>query len=79
MNRAWSKIKLKIGQEQYSFVKDTERRNAKFMIRMLSERAIQMQDVHLCFIDYTKAFDKVKHKDLFELLGKLDIFQKGVI
>lgn len=42
---------------------------------MISERAIQMpKDIYLCFIEYAKAFDKVSHNDLLELLGNLDIF-----
>ena len=33
------------------------------------ERAIEVQkDLYLCFIDYTKAFDRVKHSDLFDIL-----------
>ena len=41
----------------------------QFMIKMLSERGIQMQKgLFLCFIDYSKAFDNVKHKKLFEML-----------
>ena len=33
------------------------------------ERAIETQkDLYLCFIDYSKAFDKVKHSDLFDVL-----------
>lgn len=31
------------------------------MIRIIHEIAIQM-DVYLCFMDYTKKFDKVRHK-----------------
>ena len=50
MNRARSRIRPEIGQEQCGFVKDTGTRNALFMIRMLSERAIQMQkNVYMCF------------------------------
>lgn len=34
-----------------------------------------MQKVlYLCLIDYTKAFAKVRHKDLFELLRKFALF-----
>lgn len=51
--RVCSRIRLEIGQEQCVFVKDTETRNMIFMLRMLSERSIQLQrDVYLCFIDY---------------------------
>lgn len=34
------------------------------------------RDVYLCFIDNTKAFDKVGNKDLLERLSNLDIFGK---
>lgn len=30
------------------------------------------------FIDCAKVFDGVRHKDLFEVLGKLDLFKKEV-
>lgn len=48
MNRAWSRIRPKIKQEQCSFVQDIVTKE------MLSEWAIKMQkDLYLCFIDYT--------------------------
>ena len=79
MNRARSRIRPEIGKEQCGFVQDAGTRNAIFMIRMLSERAIEMQkDLHLCFIDYTKAFDKVQHEELLGMLGKLDIHGKDL-
>ena len=46
-----------------------ETRNEIFIIRMLSERAIEMQkDVYICFID-----DKVGHEELMDLLQELDM------
>lgn len=30
-------------------------------------------------MDYTEAFEKVQHKDLFEVLGKLELFEEGFI
>lgn len=45
------------------------------MIRMKSERVIQIQkDVQLRFIHYANVFDNARHKDPFELLGKLHLF-----
>ena len=39
-------------------------RIAIFILRILGERSIEMQkDMCLCFIDYKKAFDRVKHED----------------
>ena len=43
-------------------------RNAIFILRMFCKRSIEMQkDMYLCFIDYEKAFDRVKHDDLIEI------------
>ncbi|GFO12049.1 retrovirus-related pol polyprotein line-1 [Plakobranchus ocellatus] len=36
------------------------------------------RDLHLCFIDYSKAFDKVRHTELFRMLEKLDIDGKDM-
>ena len=60
-------------------MEDTGTRNAIFIVRTLCERAIEVQhDLYLCFIDYAKAFDKVKREDLFEFLQTLDIDGKDL-
>ena len=65
MARVRRVIKPEIGKQQFGFVKDSGTRNATFIMRMISERAKEMQrDVYLCFIDYSKAFDKVKHEEM---------------
>ena len=72
LNRVKNKTDPEIGVEQCGFVKDTGTRNAIIMLRILSERVIQVnQDIYACFIDYTKAFDKVQHE-------KLRTLQSGV-
>ena len=58
IEKACSRIRPEIGIEQCGFVEDTGKRNAIFMVRMVSERAIE-KHVYMCFTDYTKAFDKV--------------------
>ena len=46
---------------------------------MLAERCIEMQkDLYLCFIDYSKAFDKVRHEKLFNILEHLDIDENDI-
>ncbi|GFS22434.1 endonuclease-reverse transcriptase [Elysia marginata] len=46
---------------------------------MLMKRAVEVQrDVCLCFIDYSKAFDKVKHSELFGILDQLNIDGKDL-
>ena len=60
--RARSRITPMVGREQFGFVKDAGTRNAIFVVRNITERAVEMQkDMYMCFIDYSKAFDKVKH------------------
>ena len=50
--RMKNKIHPEIAKEQYGFQPD---RNALFFLRILSERAIEIeQDVHICFIGYIK-------------------------
>ena len=53
--------------------------NAIFILRTLIERALEIQkDVYLCFIDYTKAFDRVCHDEIIKELTKLRIDGKDL-
>ena len=46
---------------------------------MIGERAIEhQQDLFLCFIDYQKAFDRVRHKELFKILANIQIDDKDM-
>ena len=64
---------------QYGFMKDRGTRNAIFVIRMVSERSIQhQQNIYTVFIDYWKAFDKVRHGELFKMLEKVNIDDKDM-
>ncbi|CAF4310248.1 unnamed protein product, partial [Rotaria magnacalcarata] len=74
MMRMKNKITPEIAKEQYGFMPDKGTRNAIFILRTIIERSIEVKhDLYLCFLDYTKAFDKVKHDSLFQILEKLDI------
>ena len=53
--------------------------NAIFVLRMLAERAVEMQkDMYVCFIDYEKAFDRVKHGELINMLERIGADGKDV-
>jgi exonuclease III len=79
MMRMKNKITPEIAKEQYGFMPDKGTRNAIFILRMIIERSIEVKhDLYLCFLDYTKAFDKVKHDSLFQILEKLDIDGKDL-
>jgi len=72
-------VVAQVTEEQNGFMPDKGTRNAIFLLRILAERSIQMQkDVYICFLDYVKAFDKVQHKILIEMLELLDIDGKEI-
>ena len=77
LERCRSKIRPEIAQCQYGFMPDKGTRNAIFTLRMLSERSIQhQQNIYICFIDYKKAFDRVRHKRLFKMLKDVGLDEK---
>ena len=46
---------------------------------MIGERAFEMRkDLYMCFIDYKKSFDTIKHVDLLTILNRLDIGRKDL-
>ena len=77
--RMKSKIRPEISSHQFGFMADTGTRNAIFSLSTLIDRSLEMQkDVFICFIDYAKAFDKVRHEKLLKTLGDLDIDGKDI-
>ncbi|GFR64021.1 endonuclease-reverse transcriptase [Elysia marginata] len=74
MMRVRNKIKPEIAAEQCGFVEGKGTTNAVFTLRVLIERALEVQkDVYLCFIDYTKAFDRIRHDEIIKELAHLHI------
>jgi len=79
IQRMRNKLRPEVSNSQFGFVEDRGTRNAIFTLSMMIERTIEMKkDLHLCFIDYAKAFDRVKHEKLFTILHDLDIDGKGL-
>ncbi|GFN76223.1 endonuclease-reverse transcriptase [Plakobranchus ocellatus] len=79
MMRVRNKIRPEIGDTQCGFVEGKGTINAVYMLRMIIERALEMQkDIYLCFIDYTKAFDRVKHWEMIKQLKQLHVDGKDL-
>ena len=79
MTRAKEEIKLRTGREQCGFVQDSGTSNAIFMLRTLGERSVEVQkDLYVCFLDYSKAFDTIKHEILLEIVQSMDIYGKDI-
>lgn len=79
MLRIRNKIRPEIGEEQCGFVEGKGTMNAIYILKTLGERAMEMQqDLFLCFIDYTKAFDTIQHQHLIQLLEELNVDGKDL-
>ena len=74
LKRIKRKIRQEVAEEQCGFVEGKGTSNAIFILRMIAERTIQKErDLYLCFIDYEKAFDRVKHTHLMDILETIGI------
>jgi hypothetical protein len=74
MKRTRNKIRPEINDSQCGFVEGKGTTNAIYILRTLIERSLEVnKDLYLCFIDYTKAFDKVRHDKIIDILEKLEI------
>ena len=79
LNRIRRKIQSEIAEVQYGFMQGKGTRNAIFIVRTILERMIEMQqEVYMCFIDFEKAFDRVKHADLIEILQNINLDGKDI-
>ena len=54
-------------------------RQGIFNLRTICERALEVgKEVHICFVDYTKAFDRVKHSKMVECLQEIGIDEEDL-
>ena len=73
------KIEFNVGEEQAGFRKNSGTREGVFNLKILIEKYTEMQkNVYACFIDYSKAFDTVKHAGLIKCLQTTDIDENDI-
>ena len=77
MNRMRQIIHEEVSEMQFGFMPDKGTRNAIYVIKRMQERNKEMQKIFY-FIDYTKAFDRVEHNILFEILNDFDFADKDI-
>ena len=77
MNRNKRRINEAISDVQFGYKSGKGTRNAVLCLRMIMEKAIEKQkDLYICFIDYVKAFDRVKHQELIKVCEQIGIDEK---
>lgn len=68
-----TKTLIQIGNEKCGLIKEKAREMHFFSLTMLMERATEVKtELYVCFVDYEKPFDRVKHVDLLRMLERLD-------
>ena len=73
------KIDNEVSRLQSRFRSGSSTREGIFNLRTVCEQAIDLgKDVYICFIDYTKAFDRVKHSKIIECLSGIGIDDKDL-
>ena len=78
-NRIYKKCEENISETQFGFRKGLGTRDALFALQILVQRCWDVnKDVYLCFIDYEKAFDRVQHSKLIEILKNTGIDSKDL-
>ena len=74
-----AKLNSEVSSNQFGFRPNSGTREAIFCMRMTTERYLCMQrNIYACFIDYSKAFDKVHHNKLIDSLMKVNTDGKDI-
>ena len=77
--RIVKKINNEVSRLQSGFRTGSGAREGIFNLRTVCEQAIDLgKDVYICFIDYTKAFDRVKHSKIIQCLSEIGIDYKDL-
>ena len=78
-DRIGGKIYKEVGQTQFGFRPGSGTREGIFCFNILAQKHIEVnQDLFTCFIDYSKAFDRVHHDQLINCLEKIGIDGKDI-
>lgn len=78
-NRIYKKLEMDISDTQFGFRSGLGTREALFALNVMSQRCLDInQDMYLCFIDYNKAFDRVRHDHLMKLLEEKNLDRRDI-
>lgn len=73
-NRIHSKCDAYLSRSQYGFRRGTGAREAILGLTLLAERYLEVQrKLYVCFVDYRKAFDRIKHDKLVQILHEIGL------
>ena len=70
---AWAEELNFLSNAQFAYRTGYSTRDAIFLLNSILSHALLTSDIHIAFIDFTKAFDGISRDALFKLLMKYDI------
>lgn len=77
--RIYTKCEEQLTRTQFGFRDALGTREALFAVQVLFQRCRDVNcDIYVCFIDYQKAFDRVKHDKLMTLMQEIGIDNKDL-
>ena len=77
--RLSKKIDKEVGKTQFGFRPCSGTREGIFSFNILAQKHLEVdQDMYTCFIDYSKAFDRVHHLQLIQCLERIGIDGKDI-
>lgn len=78
-NRIYKKLERELSDTQMGFRQGFGTREALFGLNILAQRCLDMnQKVYACFIDLEKAFDKVQHHRMINILKTKDVDSRDI-
>ena len=79
LSRNRQKIENEISDVQSGFMSKKGTREGIFNMRMICERYNEVnKDIYACFIDYEKAFDRVRHETMIKCLQNIGLDGKDI-
>jgi hypothetical protein len=64
---------------QFGFIAGNGAREVLLSLTVLAKKCLDMNhDLYICFIDFEKAFDKVQHPKLIEILQQLRLDRRDI-
>ena len=77
--RLSKKIDKEVGKTQFGFRPCSGTREGIFSFNILAQKHLEVdQDMYTCFIDYSKAFDRVHQLQLIQCLERIGIDGKDI-
>ena len=73
------KYRSDVGETKFGFRNESCTREGIFSLNIIAQKYMNVkEDLYLCFIDYSKAFDRVHHAGLIERLQKIGLNGKDI-